>query len=76
MVDVYNVKESTTRSIQLPEKAPVVSVMLDELYDVNNSTTGSVFTNFALRSEIEKEKVLSHLLEVFVACDKVSSFAN
>jgi histone acetyltransferase HTATIP len=45
--------------------------MLQELYNVYNPTTGSIFTNFALRRQIEKESVMKNLLELFVACDKV-----
>jgi histone acetyltransferase HTATIP len=45
--------------------------MLQELYNVYNPTTGSIFTNFALRHEIEKESVMSNLLDLFAACDKV-----
>jgi len=46
--------------------------MLQELYEVYNPTTGSVFTSFALRPEVEKEAVMDRLLALFIACDKVS----
>jgi histone acetyltransferase HTATIP len=45
--------------------------MLDEMYDTYNSTTGSLFTGFVLRPEMEKERVLNDLLDLFVATDKV-----
>ncbi|KAJ4383251.1 hypothetical protein N0V86_001296 [Didymella sp. IMI 355093] len=44
--------------------------MLDEIYGTYNSTTGSLFTDFVLRSEIEKERVLNDLLDLFIAADK------
>jgi histone acetyltransferase HTATIP len=45
--------------------------MLKELYGVYNPTTGSIFTNFARRRDIEKESVMKNLLALFIACDKV-----
>lgn len=48
-----------------------MSIMLEEIYEVYNSTTGSIFTNFGLLREIEKEQIMSELLALFVACDKV-----
>jgi histone acetyltransferase HTATIP len=45
--------------------------MLKELYNEYNPTTGSIFTNFALRQEMEKEFVMNSLLALFIACDKV-----
>ena len=47
--------------------------MLQELYEVYNPTTGSIFTSFALRQEVEKEAVMDRLLALFIACDKVST---
>lgn len=47
--------------------------MLDEIYGTYNSITGSLFTGFVLRSEMEKERVLNDLLNLFVASDKVCS---
>jgi histone acetyltransferase HTATIP len=41
------------------------------VYDTYNSTTGSIFTSFALRPEIEKERTMAQLLDLFVASDKV-----
>jgi histone acetyltransferase HTATIP len=41
------------------------------MYGVYNSTTGSLFTGFALRSEMEKERLLNDLLDLFIAADKV-----
>lgn len=55
----------------LPEDSKTVSTMLQEMYEVYNPTTGSVFTNFALRRAFEKECVMSDLLALFIACDKV-----
>ena len=49
--------------------------MLDEIYGTYNSTTGSLFTGFVLRSEIEKERVLNDLLGLFIAADKVGDVA-
>ncbi|KAJ4331547.1 hypothetical protein N0V95_009863 [Ascochyta clinopodiicola] len=62
--------ESNDRSIQLPESERTIAALLDEMYDTYNSTTGSLFTGFALRSEMEKERVLNDLLDLFVASDK------
>jgi hypothetical protein len=59
------------QSIELPESAQTVGALLDEMYETYNSTTGSLFTNFALRPEIEKEQAMTQLLELFIACDKV-----
>ncbi|KAH8724399.1 histone acetyltransferase MYST2 [Phaeosphaeriaceae sp. PMI808] len=64
--------ESANRTIELPESARIVATLLDELYDTYNPTTGSLFTNFALRSEMEKERALTDLLGLFLACDKYS----
>jgi histone acetyltransferase HTATIP len=49
--------------------------MLDEIYGTYNSTTGSLFTGFVLRSEIEKERVLNDMLDLFIAADKVGDIA-
>jgi histone acetyltransferase HTATIP len=49
--------------------------MLDEIYGTYNSTTGSLFTGFVLRSEIEKERVLNDLLDLFIAADKVGDIS-
>ncbi|KAI4941630.1 hypothetical protein J4E91_010661 [Alternaria rosae] len=40
------------------------------MYGVYNPTTGSIFTNFALRMEIEKELMMNQLLDLFIAADK------
>ena len=63
--------ETAKQSIELPESAQVVSTLLDEMYGVYNPTTGSIFTNFALRMEIEKELMMNQLLDLFIAADKV-----
>jgi hypothetical protein len=42
------------------------------MYDTYNSTTGSIFTNFALCPCIEKERIMAQLLDLFIASDKVS----
>ncbi|KAH3919896.1 hypothetical protein HBI56_032390 [Parastagonospora nodorum] len=55
--------ETEQKSISLPESDGTVSVMLQELYGVYNSTTGSIFTSFALQREIEKEAIISNLLD-------------
>lgn len=65
-------KETENRSITLPESEQTVSTMLQEIYRVYNPTTGSIFTNFALRRALEKDRVVSDLLGLFVASDKVS----
>ncbi|KAI4640864.1 uncharacterized protein J4E79_011794 [Alternaria viburni] len=62
--------ETAKQSIELPESAQVVSTLLDEMYGVYNPTTGSIFTNFALRMEIEKELMMNQLLDLFIAADK------
>jgi histone acetyltransferase HTATIP len=66
-----HLKESNNRSVKLPESAQTIDVLLDEMYGVYNSTTGSLFTGFALRSEMEKERLLNDLLDLFIAADKV-----
>jgi histone acetyltransferase HTATIP len=43
---------------------------LQEIYGVYNPTTGSLFTNFALRRAMEKEAIVSSLLSLFIAADK------
>jgi hypothetical protein len=63
--------ETAKQSVELPESAQVVSTLLDEMYGVYNPTTGSLFTNFALRMEMEKERLMSQLLDLFLAADKV-----
>ena len=63
--------ETAKQSIELPESAQVISILLDEMYGVYNPTTGSIFTNFALRMEIEKELMMNQLLDLFIAADKV-----
>ncbi|KAI4701113.1 hypothetical protein J4E89_010809 [Alternaria sp. Ai002NY15] len=62
--------ETAKQSIELPESAQVISILLDEMYGVYNTTTGSIFTNFALRMEIEKEQMMNQLLDLFIAADK------
>ncbi|KAH6643776.1 hypothetical protein C7974DRAFT_5230 [Boeremia exigua] len=64
--------ESNELSVKLPEQERIVDVLLDEMYGTYNSTTGSIFTGFALRSEMEKERVLNDLLDVFITADKYS----
>ncbi|KAF9696533.1 hypothetical protein EKO04_005325 [Ascochyta lentis] len=66
----YFKAESNDRSIQLPESERTIDALLDEMYDTYNSTTGSLFTNFALRPEMEKERALNDLLDLFIASDK------
>lgn len=66
-------EESNERTIRLPESETIIAAMLDEIYGTYNSTTGSLFTGFVLRSEIEKERVLNDLLNLFIASDKVRS---
>lgn len=60
------------KSIQLPESAETIDTMLNEMYATYNETTGSLFTTFALRREIEKEHIINQLLALFIASDKVS----
>jgi hypothetical protein len=74
--DANPCKETGQKSISLPETEETISTMLKELYNIYNPTTGSIFTNFALRREIEKESVMSSLLMLFIACDKVRSFSS
>lgn len=64
-------RETAQQSVVLPESAIIVSTLLDEMYGVYNPTTGSIFTNFAPRKEIEKEHILNQLLDLFVSADKV-----
>ncbi|KAL6156788.1 hypothetical protein ACJQWK_06584 [Exserohilum turcicum] len=65
-----NFAEAEQRSITLPENDQTVSTMLQEMYQVYNPTTGSIFTNFALQPAIEKDRIMGNLLALFVACDK------
>lgn len=69
-------KESKKRFIELPERGRIVETMLRELYEVYNSSTGSIFTGFALCSMAEKDLIMTELLALFVACDKVNSPHN
>ncbi|KAH7081842.1 hypothetical protein BKA63DRAFT_550432 [Paraphoma chrysanthemicola] len=62
--------ESAKQSIELPESAQTVGALLDEIYGTYNSTTGSLFTSFALRPEMEKERAMASLLDLFIAADK------
>ncbi|KAF2845197.1 hypothetical protein T440DRAFT_282342 [Plenodomus tracheiphilus IPT5] len=62
--------ETEQCSITLPEDAKTISTLLQELYEVYNPTTGSLFTNFALRRAFEKECIMSDLLSLFVTADK------
>lgn len=66
-------QETSKQSIELPKLAQVISTLLDEMYGVYNPTTGFIFTNFALRMEIEKELMMNQLLDLFIAADKVTS---
>jgi histone acetyltransferase HTATIP len=66
-------QESQKQTIQLSESAQTIAALLDELYDTYNSTIGSIFTNFALCPEIEKERGMAQLLDLFIASDKVGS---
>ncbi|KAI8938999.1 hypothetical protein NX059_004843 [Plenodomus lindquistii] len=67
--------ETEQRSITLPEDAKTISTMLQELYGVYNPTTGSIFTNFALRRAFEKECMMNDILSLFIAADKYSLHA-
>jgi histone acetyltransferase HTATIP len=75
-VNVANIaKDTKKRCIILPESEQTASTMLQEIYEVYNSTTGSVFTCFALRRALEKDRVMADLLAL-VASDKVCSPAS
>ncbi|KAJ4347173.1 SAS complex subunit [Didymosphaeria variabile] len=63
-------KESTAGCIQLEEDATTVEALLMEIYGVQNTNTGSVFTTFALEPTIKKEATMNTLLSLFVAADK------
>jgi histone acetyltransferase HTATIP len=67
-------RETAQQSIVLPESARIIATLLDEMYGVYNPTTGSIFTNFVPRKEIEKEHILNELLDLFIAADKVCHF--
>ncbi|KAF3051363.1 hypothetical protein E8E11_010392 [Didymella keratinophila] len=62
--------ESDKRTITLPESEQTIAAMLDEIYGTYNSTTGSLFIGFVLRSEVEKKRVMDDLLDLFIAADK------
>jgi histone acetyltransferase HTATIP len=63
-----------TRSIHLPEPENVIALLLDEMYEVYNPTTGSIFTNFALRTPMEKAQIMNDLVVLFIASDKVHAY--
>ncbi|KAL1595264.1 hypothetical protein SLS60_009954 [Paraconiothyrium brasiliense] len=63
--------ESTAGCIQLEEDATTVEALLMEIYGVQNTNTGSVFTTFALEPTIKKEATMTTLLLLFVAADKI-----
>jgi histone acetyltransferase HTATIP len=67
-------RETAQQSIVLPESARIIATLLDEMYGVYNPTTGSIFTNFVPRKEIEKEHILNELLDLSIAADKVCHF--
>ncbi|KAJ4991436.1 BTB/POZ domain-containing protein [Stagonosporopsis vannaccii] len=62
--------EADHRWVKLPEPEHIIDILLDEMYDTYNNTTGSLFTGFVLRSELEKERMLKDLLDIFIAADK------
>ncbi|KAF2258106.1 hypothetical protein CC78DRAFT_622088 [Lojkania enalia] len=62
--------EAEIRRIQLEEDAFTVETMLCEIYGVETEITGSVFTCFALKKEMEKEIIIDALLNLVVAADK------
>ncbi|KAH7363678.1 acyl-CoA N-acyltransferase [Pyrenochaeta sp. MPI-SDFR-AT-0127] len=64
--------ESDMQCIELPELAQTIDAMLDEMYGAYNETTGSLFTNFALRQGMEKERIMNQLLALFITSDKYS----
>ena len=55
----------------MPEPENVVALLLDEMHEVYNPTTGSIFTNFALRIPTEKTQIMNDLVVLFIASDKV-----
>ena len=63
-------KETEKRCITLPESPETICTLLQEIYEVYNPTTGSIITNFALRRAMEKDRVMTDLLALFVAADK------
>lgn len=64
-------KEGAEGHIRLEEDDSTVEAMLTEIYGVENAITGSVFTTFALKHDFEKETLMSTLLKLFIASDKV-----
>jgi histone acetyltransferase HTATIP len=63
-------KETEKRSITLPESEQTISTLLQQIYEVYNPTTGSIFTSFALRRALEKDHIITNLLALFIAADK------
>ena len=55
----------------LEEDAATIETILCELYGVENPIMGSVFTEFGLKTEVEKEHAVETLWKVFVAAEKV-----
>ncbi|KAL6707840.1 hypothetical protein ACN47E_003740 [Coniothyrium glycines] len=63
--------EAVMQSIELPESASTVESLLDEMYDLYNPVTSSLFTGFvATRLDMEKERNMNQLLALFIAADK------
>lgn len=52
------------------EDGTTIETLLRELYGVANDKTGSVFTQFATKYEIEKEFITKTLVRLVVAADK------
>lgn len=57
--------------ISLPESERTIDALLDEIYEVPQSTTESLFTGFVLLPAEEQEQSLNDLLELLIAADKV-----
>ena len=72
MVLLTTTKEAASGVLRLSEDATTVETLLMEMYGVINGMTGSVFAAFALKYEIEKEFIITTLMKLFIAVDKVS----
>lgn len=65
-------QEAARGYIELEEDSSTVMIILAELYGIGKAAIGSTFTDFALATNIHKEKTMGVLVRAFVAADKVS----
>ena len=66
--------EADTGVISLEEGELVVEALLSELYGLKTSIFGSIFSGFALKPEAENSEIVTTLVRVFIAADKVTPY--